>query len=303
MNPSTSQTLAALPKGSDAGPRRPRHGTLQGLYLVGPAVAYLFIWMIVPLAMTIYYSFRQYNLVQPFITGWAGWGNYLYVVTDPNFIAALINTLILVGASLLLTIVFGLAFALLYNNDFIFGKNIVRTLAALPFFIMPVVTGLIWKDLMLNPTFGLLAAIERFLHLVPVDFLAKYPLASIIGIVSLEWIPFAMLVLLASLQGVPEDIKEAASLDGAGPWSTFRYITLPHLGRALYAIIMLETIFFLSIFGQIYVATSGGPGVATPICPTTSICRRSRNTTWARLRRPPFSPSSWPTSWPSSWYA
>ncbi len=102
---------------------------------------------------------------------------------------------------------------------------------------------------------------------MPVDFLAKFPMSSIVGIVTWEWTPFAMLVLLASLSGVPEDLKEAASLDGAGAWKTFRHIVLPMLGKPLYAVVMLESIFFLVIFGQIYVTTSGGPGTATTNLP------------------------------------
>lgn len=241
--------------------------TLRTALLVGPATIYLFIWMIVPLAMTVYYSFRRYNLIQPFLRGSAGLSNYLHVVTDASFLAALINTLVLVGSTLVLTVALGLAFALLYNNDNVYGKNIIRTLAASPFFVMPVVTGLIWKDLMLNPEFGLLAALQRMLDLAPVDFLAKWPMTSLVGIITWEWTPFAMLVLLASLQGVPEDIKEAARLDGAKAWNIFRYVVLPQLGRPLYAVIMLESIFFLVIFGQIYVTTSGGPGTATTNLP------------------------------------
>ncbi len=262
-----NSSMPPLGSGGLESRRKPRTESLRSLLLVGPATAYLFVWMIIPLGMTIYYSFRRYNLIQPYIKGFAGWGNYVNILTDPNFIASLVNTLVLVGSTLIITIVLGLAFALLYNNDCVFGKNVVRTLAASPFFVMPVVTGLIWKDLMMNPTFGLLAAVQRTMHLIPVDFLAKFPMASLIGIISWEWTPFAMLVLLASLQGIPDDIREAANLDGANAWTTFRYITLPHLGRSLYAIVMLETIFFLAIFGQIYVTTSGGPGVATTNMP------------------------------------
>ena len=268
MNATITNSTMPVPGNGGLGANRiARTGSLRSLLLVGPATAYLFVWMIIPLAMTIYYSFRRYNLIQPYIKGFAGWGNYVNILTDPNFLASVINTLVLVGSTLLITIAFGLAFALLYNNDCVFGKNVVRTLAASPFFVMPVVTGLIWKDLMMNPTFGLLAAIQRSMHLIPVDFLAKWPMASLIGVISWEWTPFAMLVLLASLQGIPADIKEAANLDGANAWTTFRHIVLPHLGRSLYAIVMLECIFFLAIFGQIFVTTAGGPGTATTNMP------------------------------------
>lgn len=236
---------------------------LSSMLLIGPAALYLFVWMIVPLGMTIFYSFRKYLLLRPLVEGYAGWSNYVEVINDPNFLAALINTLILVASSLVLTVVIGMAFAVIYNNKNVFARNLLRTLAASPFFIMPVVSGLLWGNLMLNPAFGLLAAVQRSLGLEPIAFLAQAPLISIIFIVSWQWIPFAMLVLLASLSGIPKDIKEAAHMDGANAWQTFRYVVLPQMGRPIYAVVMLETIFFLVIFGHIYVTTQGGPGNAS----------------------------------------
>lgn len=236
---------------------------LTSILLIGPAALYLFVWMIVPLGMTIYYSFRDYLLLRPMVEGFAGWSNYVEVINDPNFLASLFNTLILVASSLVLTVVIGMAFAVIYNNENVYARNLLRTLAASPFFIMPVVSGLLWGNLMMNPAFGLLAAVQRSLGVEPVAFLSQLPLASIIFIVSWQWTPFAMLVLLASLSGIPEDIKEAAYMDGAGAWKTFWYVVLPQMGRPLYAVIMLETIFFLVIFGHIYVTTQGGPGNAS----------------------------------------
>ncbi len=140
---------------------KPSSSGLTSFFLLGPAVVYLFVWMIIPLGMTIYYSFRKYNLIQPYIHGFAGFSNYANVLADPNFLAAFFNTLVLVIASLILTVVLGLFFAVLYNNEHVFGRNLIRTFAASPFFIMPVVTGLIWKNLMMNPSFGLLSALWR----------------------------------------------------------------------------------------------------------------------------------------------
>lgn len=237
--------------------------SLRSVLLIGPAALYLFVWMIVPLAMTIYYSLQKYLLLRPLLNGYAGISNYIGVIHDPNFLASLINTLILVASSLILTVVIGLAFAIIYNNDNVYARNLLRTLAASPFFIMPVVTGLLWGNLLLNPSFGLLAAIERNFGMEPIAFLAQMPLLSVIGIVVWQWTPFAMLVILASLSGIRQDIKEAAHMDGAGAWQTFWYVVLPQLGRPLYAVVMLETIFFLVIFGQIYVTTQGGPGNAS----------------------------------------
>ncbi len=90
---------------------------------------------------------------------------------------------------------------------------------------------------------------------------------SIILIVSWEWLPFAALILLTALQSLDEEQKEAASLDGAGAFSYFFYIVLPHIARAITVVVLIETIFLLSIFAEIYVTTSGGPGVATTNIP------------------------------------
>ena len=110
--------------------------------LLAPAVIFLLVWMIVPLVMTLYYAFRRYNLMMPEITGFAGITNFKLMFTDPTFWDSLINTLILVGASLMITVTVGLGLAILFNRTFV-GRGVARTLAIAPFFVMPVVTGLI----------------------------------------------------------------------------------------------------------------------------------------------------------------
>ena len=114
--------------------------------------------------------------------------------------------------------------------------------------------------MLLNPDNGVLAFLMRQLHLKPIDWFAVAPLCSIIAIMSWEWLPFAVLTLLTSIQSLDSERKEAARMDGAGPIAMFRFIIWPHLGRAVAATIMIETIFILSIFAEIYVTTSGGPG-------------------------------------------
>ena len=101
----------------------------------------------------------------------------------------------------------------------------------------------------------------------PVDWLAAHPMGSIIAMVSWEWTPFAMLILLTGLQSLPDDQIEAARLDGANPWQEFRHIVLPHWTQALEVVILLETINVLQVYGEIYASTSGGPGVATTNLP------------------------------------
>ncbi|KEZ76612.1 carbohydrate ABC transporter permease [Salinisphaera hydrothermalis] len=235
-------------------------------WLLAPAVIFLLVWMIVPLGMTLYYSFRNYNLMMPTMTGWAGITNYSILFTDPTFWSALKVTLLIVLCSLIITVGFGLAFALLFHRNF-FGRGVARTLAVAPFFVMPVVTGLIWKNMLFHPAFGLLAWLFRLFGATPIDWLAHFPLTSIIIMISWEWTPFAMLVLLTGLQSLPEDQLEAVRLDGANKWHEFRHIVVPHLGQVLYVVVMLESIFFLTSFAEIYTTTSGGPGTATTNLP------------------------------------
>ncbi len=238
----------------------PARGTARLLLL--PSVLVLLAWMIVPLAMTVWFSFRNYNLVNPALHGFAGWGNYYYLVTDPDFIASLVNTLILVGSVLGITVVLGTLLAVLFDQPFP-GRNIARVLAISPFFVMPTVSALVWKNLLMHPIYGVLGAVFRVFGLQPVDWFAQYPLSSVIAIVSWEWLPFALLILLTAVQSLDHEQREAARMDGAGPLAQFFFITLPHLSRAISVVIMIETIFLLTIFAEIFVTTSGGPGNAT----------------------------------------
>ncbi|WP_245391799.1 carbohydrate ABC transporter permease [Salinicola aestuarinus] len=233
---------------------------------MAPAVIFLLIWMLIPLLMTIYYSFQQYNLMMPMYDGFAGFGNYAILLSDPVFWDSLGNTLIIVVASLAITVSLGMLLALLFNRTFM-GRGIARTLAVAPFFVMPVVTGLIWKNMLLHPVFGLFAWIARQFGLEPIVWLDQYPMVSVIITITWEWTPFALLVLLTGLQSLPEDQLEAARLDGASALQEFRHIVIPHLGQVLYVVVMLESIFFLTSFAEIYTTTSGGPGTATTNLP------------------------------------
>ncbi|HVZ01921.1 MAG TPA: sugar ABC transporter permease [Dongiaceae bacterium] len=233
-----------------------------GRVLIAPAVGLLFVWMIVPLAMTIYFSTRNYNLLEPGQDTFAGWDNFYYFLTDPSFIASLENTLVLVGSVLVITIVLGVLVALLMNLP-IWGRNFVRLMVIAPFFVMPTVSALVWKNLLMHPVSGLFAWIMTSVGLQPIDWFANYPMLAVILIVAWQWLPFATLILLTALQSLDEEQKEAAEMDGAGAVSTFFYITLPHLARPITVVILIETIFLLTVFAEIFVTTGGGPGLQT----------------------------------------
>jgi len=236
--------------------------TAAARILVAPSVILLFLWMIVPLAMTLYFSVLRYSLLDPDNVSFAGLQNYSYFLSDPSFITALINTLVLVVSVLVISVGGGILVALLMDQP-IFGQSIVRLMVIAPFFVMPTVSALVWKNLLMNPVSGLFAWIAKSFGLTPVDWFTNWPMLSVILIVSWQWLPFASLILLTALQSLDEEQKEAATLDGAGPIPFFFYMVLPHIARAVTVVILIETIFLLSVFAEIYVTTNGGPGIAT----------------------------------------
>jgi sorbitol/mannitol transport system permease protein len=232
------------------------------LAMVSPSVLVLLVWMIVPLAMTIYFSVIRYNLLYPGDEAFIGFENYYYFLTDEGFAAGAWNTLYLVVAVLAISVVLGVLIAVLVDNVF-WGRGIVRVLLISPFFIMPTVSALVWKNLWLHPVSGVFAAVWKFFGAQPVDWFAEYPMGSIIMIVSWQWVPFAVLLLMTAMQSLDQEQKDAARLDGAGPIAIFWHITLPHLMRPIAVVIMIETIFLLSIFAEIFTTTGGGPGYET----------------------------------------
>ncbi|MGV0910924.1 carbohydrate ABC transporter permease [Martelella sp. FOR1707] len=227
--------------------------------MMAPSVILLLLWMIIPLSMTIYFSFLRYNLLMPGTESFAGFMNYRFFLTDPAFFQAIGNTLLLVGGVLFATVVGGIALALLLDQP-IFGQGIVRILVIAPFFVMPTVSALVWKNMLMNPVNGLFASLARFLGIQPIDFLSSMPLTSIGLIVTWQWLPFATLILLTALQSLSEEQKEASEMDGANAWNRLIYIILPHMARAITVVVLIETIFLLSIFAEILVTTNGGPG-------------------------------------------
>lgn len=227
--------------------------------LMAPSVLLLLAWMIVPLSMTIYFSTINYNLLYPGRNNFVGWMNFEFFVTDPGFWIAVSNTLILLISVLVITVVLGVALSALIDKPF-HGRNIVRVLLISPFFIMPTVNALIWKNMMMNPVYGIFAWISNSFGLEPIDWLSDYPLMSVIIMVSWQWLPFAILVFVTALQSQDTEQKEAAQMDGATGWHIFRYLTIPHLARPIAVVVMIETIFLLAVFAEIYVSTGGGPG-------------------------------------------
>lgn len=230
--------------------------------LMAPAIGTLFLWMIVPLLMSIYFSLINFNLMQPEVTGFAGLANYEFFLTDPSFGVAVMNTLLLLGSVIAITVVGGVAIALLIDQPF-FGRGVVRMLLISPFFVMPTVNALLWKHMMMNPIYGVLAQVWLFFGAQPVDWLTDFPLLSVIVMVAWQWLPFATLIFVTALQSMNREQLEAARMDGANYLQQLRYMYLPHLGRSIAVVVMIEMIFLISVFAEIFTTTGGGPGDAS----------------------------------------
>ncbi|MCY4465915.1 MAG: sugar ABC transporter permease [Chloroflexi bacterium] len=227
-----------------------------------PAILFMVVVTQVPLVVTLGFSLERWNLLRPQRRRFQGLDNYPDVLSDPNFFTIILNTLIITISVVVATLVLGILLALLLNRDFA-GKGIVRTMLITPFLIMPTVSAVLWKNVLFNPAFGLLAALAAMFGFSRPDMLQDYPMFSVVIVTVWQWTPFMMLILLAGLQSLDHDQIEAAQIDGGGPVVLFRYIVLPHLQRYIELAVLMETLFILSIFGVIFVLTSGGPGIQT----------------------------------------
>lgn len=230
--------------------------------MMAPAVILLLGWMLVPLVMTLYFSFRQYLPLRGGDLGWAGFDNYIRFVTSSSFWPSVQTTLVIVGGVLIITVVLGVLLAMLLDQPF-WGQGIVRILVIAPFFVMPTVSALVWKNMFMDPVNGLLAHLWKFFGAQPIEWLSNASIFSIIMIVSWQWLPFATLILLTAIQSLDSEQLEAAEMDGAPMLSRFGHIVLPHLSRAITIVILIQTIFLLSVFAEIFVTTQGSFGTRT----------------------------------------
>ncbi|MGB0696224.1 MAG: carbohydrate ABC transporter permease [Rhodospirillaceae bacterium] len=252
-----------------------------------PAVLLLLIWMLVPLSMTLYFSFIRYVLnnlrhpewTTPALSNWRGFGNYEFVLFGAkDFWLAVNNSILIVGSILALTVGLGLAIAVLINRTFP-GRGIVRVLLISPFFVMPAVNAVLWINMILDPVLGLnglavaglngmidglrdFPVLGAFFSLwpefEPISFRATQTSAyAVIIMVTWQWTPFAVLIFMTSLQSEDQQQKEAAILDGAGAWSQFRNLTLPHLARPIAIVVMIQAIFHLSLYAEIEIVSRG----------------------------------------------
>ncbi len=230
--------------------------------MMAPAVVLLLGWMLVPLTMTLWFSFRKYLPLRGGDMGWVGFDNYVRFVSSSSFWPSVQTTLIFVGSVLVITVFLGILLALLLDQP-LWGQGIVRILVISPFFVMPTVSALVWKNIFMDPVNGLFAHLWKFFGAVPIEWLSQKSVQSIIMIVSWQWLPFTTLILLTAVQSLDREQLEASEMDGAKPLQRFGYIILPHLARAITIVVLIQTIFLLSIFAEIFVTTGGAFGTKT----------------------------------------
>jgi multiple sugar transport system permease protein len=236
------------------------------LSLLGPALVLLLLTTTAPLIYLVWTSLQRIDLGMPWLTGFAGLGNYLKMGDDPRFWNSLLLTFIYTGSTVILQVVVGLSLALLVMQ-LPRGQALLRIAAILPIVLAPVVVGLFWRTLVLAPDFGIVDLVTRALGLGSYNWLGDPQLAliSVIAIHTWQWTPFAFLVLLATLATLPPDVYEAARLDRASAWRTFIHITLPLIRPAVVMVVIMRLMTALSAFAAIFAATGGGPGSATEI--------------------------------------
>ena len=243
-----------------------RHSRSAARLMMAPAVILLLGWMLVPLIMTLFFSFKKYLPLRGDSLGnglqWVGFDNYVRFISSSSFWPSVSTTLIIVGGVLLITVVLGVFLALLLDQP-MWGQGMVRILVIAPFFVMPTVSALVWKNMFMDPNNGILAYVWRFFGAEPLEWLSQASLQSIIMIVSWQWLPFATLILLTAIQSLDSEQLEAAEMDGASVFARFYHIILPHLSRAITIVILIQTIFLLSVFAEIFVTTGGAFGTRT----------------------------------------
>ena len=232
----------------------------RGLLL--PAVVFLVLLTQIPFIVTIVYSTLKWNLLYPDDRGFSGLDNYKTALTSGELWPSIVATVLITALSVVLSLLLGLLFAVLLDRN-LPGRAIARTLMITPFLVMPAAAALIWKFSMFDTNIGMVNWLLRTLGLDSVSWSTDHPLASVVIVLTWQFTPFMMLILLAGLQGQSKESLEAAQVDGAGAWRTFTWITLPHLRMYIEIGVLLGSVIILQVFDPIAILTKGTGGTKT----------------------------------------
>jgi len=231
-----------------------------------PALVYTVLVTQIPFLVTLWYSFQSYFWNTPSPAHFNGLSNYKTVFTNAAFRGSLVRSVVMTVTAVIVAMILGVAFAMLLDRKFI-GRGVVRTLIITPFLVMPAAAALVWAGPMLDPNFGLLNYLLQPFGVHHVAWLSTHALGSVIVVMIWQWMPFMTLIILAGLQSQPPDTLEAAKVDGAGAFATFRELTLPHLRPYIELGILLGSIYLVNVFDAVRLMTNGGPGTATTNLP------------------------------------
>ncbi|MDD3656772.1 MAG: sugar ABC transporter permease [Atribacterota bacterium] len=232
-----------------------------------PSSIIILLVVVFPVFYSFYISLFDLNLRRTGVKRFIGIGNYLNHLTSLKFLVTLQRTFIFVFFDVLLVLVLALAISILLNQKFK-GRGILRAAILIPWAIPSVVNGIMWKWI-LDSSYGILNAVLKGLGLIDqyIPFLSIPFSAFVFAIIASVWkeLPFAIILLLAGLQSIPQELYEAARVDGATVWQQFKSITLPMISTTLMVVLIFQTMIALKVFDLIYVLTSGGPGDSTEV--------------------------------------
>jgi sorbitol/mannitol transport system permease protein len=230
--------------------------------LIAPALVVAILITQIPFLATIYYSFQDWNLARPEERSFAGFDNYIAVITNGAFLPSVWATVRIVGGSMILSLLLGLLLAVLLDRNFR-GQALARTLLITPFLVMPAAAALIWKYSLLEVNTGMINWGLGLIGIDPIAWNTDYPAITIVFTLTWQYTPFMMLILLAGLQSQSGEVLEAADVDGASTLQTFRYMTLPHLRTYAELAILLGTVFMIQVFDPVNIMTKGAGNTKT----------------------------------------
>jgi ABC-type sugar transport system permease subunit len=256
----TAQTLRPTPQTQGR-----RRRDLLPYWLILPSLVFLAAIVGYPLSQGLLEGFRFHNRLQPWLTRFNGFDNYVQAAHDHEVWIALRTSFIMVAGIVFFSYLLGLVAGLLLNHKFRL-RGVYRALILVPWVVPPVVAYISWQW-MLNDQSGLINQLLMQVGLIhsPVLWLAKPNLAMLSLIVVGVWVrfPFMMITVLAALSAVPDELSEAASIDGANRWQVFRYITFPLILPVTIIATLLQAIWTFNDFALPFVLTGGGPANAT----------------------------------------
>lgn len=252
----------AVKPGRRGRPRSPGHlRTLALLGWIGPSVALIVLVVIYPMFETIRSGFQEFSLTGA-VKGWAGFDNFTRILSDPDLPRVLVNTVVWVVGGVLFTTLLALPLGQLLNKQFA-GRRLLRIALIVPWATSVVMTAIGFRWI-LNYYYGVLNPFLMSLHIIgePIDWLGDNRTITPVMIATAVFIslPFTSFAVLAGLKGIPDDVQEAAQIDGANRWQSYRHITLPLLRGPVAVTVLLNTIWIFNSFPIIYVLNKSNPG-------------------------------------------